>query len=37
MTTVAFHYGQDVEADFYLERFNNLLTLPILTERERRP
>lgn len=31
MTTVAFNYGQDVEADFYLERFDDLLTLPMLS------
>ncbi len=37
MTTVAFNYGKDVEADFYIEFFSDLLTLPILTERERRP
>jgi len=34
---VAFNYGKDVEADFYIEFFSDLLTLPILTERERRP
>ena len=37
MTTVAFNYGEDEEANFYIEHFNDLLTLPILTERERRP
>lgn len=36
MTTVAFNYGEDVEADFYIERFNDLLTLPILPEQGRR-
>jgi putative hydrolase of the HAD superfamily len=33
MTTVAFNYGEDVEADFYIERFNDLVTLPILSKR----
>lgn len=33
MTTVAFNYGEDVEADFYIERFNELLEVPALAER----
>jgi len=37
MTTIAFNYEENAEADFHIERFNDLLTLPILSERGRRP
>lgn len=30
MTTVAFNYGEGVEADFYIEHFHQLLEVPVL-------